>query len=806
MKNFLFLLAALCCSITAFAQTALTGTISDNNGEPMPGANVQLIGTDFANITDADGFFMFRNVEKGAYELLVSYVGFSDYSEVISIDGMTDVEVTLEPAVYTTNAVIVRGNRVAEDAPFAHTNLDKEEIERNNFGQDVPYLLRWTPSVVVTSDAGTGIGYTGIRVRGSDPTRVNVTLNGIPLNDSESQGTFWVNLPDFASTTESVQIQRGVGTSTNGAGAFGASVHLETNALKEKAYAAVNNTIGSFNSRKHTVLFGTGLIDDKWAIDGRLSEIHSDGYIDRATADLRSYYLSGGYYGEKTIIKANVFSGKERTYQSWYGTPESRINNDEEGMRTHAANEGYTEAQLANLLNSGRTYNFYLYQNEVDDYQQSHYQLHWSQLLSDQWNLNVSAHYTKGQGFFEQFKEDDEFANYGLENPIIGGDTITTADFVRRRWLDNDFYGLTYNIKYNDGDKLDLTIGGAAYQYVGDHFGEILPLENRYYEGIGEKDDVNIYTKANYSVLDNLDAYVDLQYRYVDYQTSGTDNDLVEYDIDETYNFFNPKVGLNYTINNKSSAYASFSVGNREPDRNDFIDGGLAGVMPKHETLYDTELGYRYRNSKMFFEANAYYMDYTNQLVITGALNDVGASVRANVDKSYRLGLELSGGMALTPKLDWMMNGTLSQNKIQEFEEIIYDYTDDFEILTNTYENTDIALSPNIIIGNEFRFEAFDQFNIALQSKYVGQQFLDNTSNEDRSLDAYFVNNVVLSYDISTKSIKNIGLVLQINNVLDETYSSNGYTYSYVFGDLITENFYYPQAGIHFMAGVNINF
>lgn len=811
MKQFFISMAMLCLPFMAMAQFDLSGKILDSETYiPLSQANILIKNTYLASSSNQEGFYEFKNLKAGEYEIWVSYLGYETSKFKINLTKSEKKIFRLKRKNYLVDEVIISATRANENTPTTFTNVSKENIEKVNLGQDIPILLQMTPSLVATSDAGAGVGYTGLRIRGSDASRINVTINGVPLNDSESQGVFWVNMPDFASSLENVQIQRGAGTSTNGAGAFGASINLQTNALKQNAYGEVNNSFGSFNTRKHTLAFGSGLINGKWAFDGRLSQIASDGYIDRASSDLKSFYFSGGYYGKKSILKAIVFSGKEITYQSWYGTPESRINGDEEAMRTHAANEGYSTDELNNLLNSGRTYNFYRYDNEVDNYQQDHYQLHFSHQYSRNWRFTSALHYTKGKGYFEQFREDDDFSDYGFPNPIIGNDTIESGDFIRRRWLDNDFYGLTFNLNYTN-NKLDFTLGGAANQYDGNHFGEIiwaeyakgLNIRDEYYRGWGKKRDINIFAKANYQISSKINLFADLQVRNVNYTVTGIDNDLRNLDVAADFLFFNPKLGFNFQVNPSNKIYFLFSTANREPSRNDFIDA-IADRTPKAETLYDFELGYKRNRKKYSFEANAYYMMYKNQLVLTGELNDVGSAVRENVANSYRAGIELQFAWAISKKFQWMANATFSQNKIRKYKQFLYDYTNGFDIITNEYKDVDIAFSPNVIAANQLIYKPIKNLEIALMTRHVGKQFLDNT--ELRSMQDYLVQDLRINYNFKVKNIKNIGLSLLINNLLNEEYSSNGYTYSYKFGEIITENFFYPQAGTNFLLGLNLRF
>jgi iron complex outermembrane receptor protein len=790
----------------------LTGRVLDKeSGEPLIGAHLRIADSYYLAVSGPDGGFQFQGIAEGQYKLIVSYIGYKHDTMEVKLPTTESIDIALQRSNVLSEALLIQSTRVSAEDPFASSSLSQEEIEKQNLGADFPILMTWTPSVVTTSDAGAGVGYTGIRIRGSDATRINVTVNGIPINDAESQGTFWVNMPDMAGSTQSLQIQRGVGTSTNGAAAFGASINLQTTTLEAKPYGQLSNSYGSFNTRKHSLRFGSGLLGGKWAFDGRLSKISSDGYIDRSASDLRSYYLSGGYYGEKSILKFVHFSGKEHTQQAWYGTPESRINNDVEAMNTHADNSGYSDEQRANLLNSGRTYNHYRYDNEVDDYQQDHYQLHFSHQFNNRMHLNASLHYTDGQGFFEQFREDDDLADYQFKPVIIGSDTVTTTDLIRRRWLDNDFYGMTFSFGHQHGRVLT-TFGGGANQYVGDHFGEVIwarfssnsDIRDRFYENDAVKNDGNLYLKTQVQLNNKWTAFTDFQYRAIYYKTAGKDIDQRQINSKNEFGFFNPKAGFSFKPNNANQFYASVAVAHREPVRNDFIDAP-AGETPKAEEMIDYEAGYRRNTKKYFFGANLYYMDYTDQLVLTGELNDVGSSVRQNVASSYRGGIELEMNWLLHKRISWGWNATFSQNRIKSYEEAVQDY-DNGTVVRTTFKNTAISFSPDVVAGSQLLFKPIEQLELALLTKYVGEQYLDNTENSDRQIPAYLVNDIRISYEVKQKLFKEMRWSLLVNNVLDETYSSNGYTYSYIYGSTITENFYYPQAGIHFLAGLTLAF
>jgi iron complex outermembrane receptor protein len=816
MKRLSITILLLVAYINLFAQFNLSGTIADEQGNFLPGASVKIQNTQFGAGTDSNGSFTIKNIPAGEYIILVSFVGFENYINSIEIESDKNISIKLKESIIWGDEVIVFATRANEKTPTTFTNVSADEIKERNLGQDIPILLNLTPSIVTTSDAGAGVGYTGMRIRGSDATRINVTINGIPVNDSESHGVFWVNMPDLASSLNQIQVQRGVGTSSNGAAAFGATINMQTSTPKKNPFGEIALSAGSFNTWKANVIFNTGLINDKFNFEGRLSQISSDGYIDRASSDLKSYFLSGGYLGDKTTLKLIAFGGHERTYQAWYGTPQARLENDEEGLQEVIAWSGEynTPKQIDNLLNSDRRFNYYLYDNEIDNYKQDHYQLHFTHNFNESLNLNISGHYTYGRGYFEQERLDDAFSDYGLENVMIGDSVITNTDLIRRRWLDNDFYGFTYALNFNK-NKLGLTFGGSYNKYEGEHYGEIIwsklsvnsNIRDRYYEGIGIKNDFNSYLKANYQLSENVNLFGDLQIRAIDYNTNGVDNDLVNYDTGGDYLFVNPKFGISYQISPNNLLYASYAIGNREPVRSDFIDAP-GGQTPKHETLRNLEAGIKKLGNKLSYEANIYYMGYNNQLVLTGALNDVGASIRTNVPDSYRMGIELSANYQLTKNVNWMFNAALSRNKIENFTEIIYDYAydDDRFIVENQYNETDIAFSPNTILGSNLSYSK-NGFAAQFLSKFVGKQYLDNTSNEDRIINSYFVNDLNLSYNFSAWEMKSIELSLLINNIFNLEYESNGYTWGYMWeGWLYQQNNYYPQAGINFIAGVRLRF
>lgn len=694
---------------------------------------------------------------------------------------------SLEGTKVVLDEVFVQALRVTKESPVTFSNVKKEDIAPRNLGQDIPVLLNFLPGVVTTSDAGAGVGYTGIRVRGSDATRVNVTINGIPYNDSESQGTFWVNMPDFASSTESLQLQRGVGTSTNGAGAFGASLNLLTDAVSEEAYGQISSSIGSFKTLRNNIKFSTGLLNEHIEVSGRLSRISSDGYIDRASSDLESYFLQAAYKDDNTLIKALIFGGKEITYQSWNGIDAETLIDD----RTFNPSGKYTDED-------GNTQ---FYDNEIDNYKQDHAQLLWNEKISDQWSTNIAFHFTHGRGYFEQYKQDEDFQDYGLEPLTVTNMEVNTTDLIRRRWLDNNFYGAVFSANYAK-NKLDLIIGGGFNNYEGDHFGEIIwarfasnsEIRDRYYDDSSKKSDFNMYTKANYDLSEKLSLFGDLQYRAVGYRTNGEETGF----IDDTFNFLNPKAGLVYDLNTNNNFYISYAVAHREPNRDDYKNG-----TPKPEKLNDYELGWRYISPNFQLNANTYYMRYKDQLVLTGDIDDTGDYIRANVDKSYRAGLELDASIRISEKFAVRPNVSISTNKIEDF-----DLTRNGS--TQNLGDTNIAFSPNIVAGNAIAYTPFENLRLSLLSKYVGEQYLSNTDTEASKLDDYFTNDFNVSYEIIPKKLlKSIVLSALINNIFDEKHVSNGYTYLDNFSDpnnSVEVQGYFPQAGVNFLLGATLRF
>jgi iron complex outermembrane receptor protein len=663
--------------------------------------------------------------------------------------------------------VLVSAVRVTTKTPVSFSNLYKKEIKFRNLGQDIPILMNYLPSVVTTSDAGNGVGYTGIRVRGSDATRVNVTINGIPYNDSESSGTYFVDLPDLASSVESLQLQRGVGTSTNGAAAFGASLNMLTDNYSKVSNGEISSSFGSFNTKKNTVKFSTGLMNDHFELAGRLSTLKSDGYVDRGSSDMKSYFLQGTYVGKTTLIKALIFGGKEKTYQSWNGIDAATLATD----RTFNSAGMFTD-EFGQMR---------FYDNETDNYQQDNYQLHWNEKLSGNWRTNLAFHYTKGKGYYENYKEDTDFADYGML-PVLGQ---TTTDLIRQKWLDNDFYGTTFSANYKD-EKLDVIFGGGYNKYDGGHYGQVIwarfasksELGDHYYDDFSTKTDGNIFAKANYQISSKFSLFGDLQLRNVHYKADSPETGLVN----DNFNFFNPKTGLNYTMNEKNTIYFSYARANREPNRTDYETGNV-----KPEKLNDFELGWRFAAEKVKINSNIYYMAYKDQLILTGKLDDVGSPIRSNSDKSYRLGLEVDATIALSEKFIIRPNFTLSANK-----------NTDLAVAGQNYGTTTIAYSPSVIAGNMFIYKPIESLQISLLQKFVGKQYMNNIESSEAKLASYFVNDINIGYEIKPKSVfKSIIITGLVNNVLDKKYVSNGYMWD-------VYPYYYPQAGINFLAGLTL--
>jgi iron complex outermembrane recepter protein len=816
MKKMLLGICFLMAVNLLSAQSKTTIKVTDINGAPVPNATIELAQTG-SFIANTNGELTVTTRQQGRIRGRVSSVGFKPADVLVELAG-SPVTVTLERTSLFLDPVEIKAVRAGEKAPFSKTNLSKSAIEKLNLGQDLPFVLSQTPSVVVTSDAGNGVGYTGLRIRGTDATRINVTIDGIPYNEAESLGTFFVDLPDFVSSVNSIQIQRGVGTSSNGAGAFGASINLSTNEFNEKPYAEINNSVGSFNTWKNTVKVGSGLINNHFMFDARLSRISSDGFIDRSNTDLRSFYLNGAYITDKSSLRVNIFSGKEKTYQAWNGIPQYKLFYNKDSLLQHYYNNQgalyFTQADSLNLFNSDdRKYNVFTYANQTDNYQQDHYHLLFNHRFNNAWSLNTAAFLAVGKGYYEEYKYGAGYSSYGLPDPVIGGTTISETDIVRQLWLDNKLYGGIFSLLHKDTHG-QFTLGGGWNQYDGKHYGFIkwaqmggVPPDYRWYYYTAVKKDFNTFAKYQYKITEHLEALADVQYRRINYNIGGT-HKFPGLSVDQQFNFINPKVGLTYT-NSALTAYASYAIANKEPNRDDYETGSLINP-PKREQLQDIEVGVEKNTFKYTWGVNLYYMNYKDQLVLTGRINDVGDAIRMNVPKSYRLGIELQGRYRINKTLQVSGNLTLSDNKIKDFTYNIPRYDVNFDLVKQEafyYSKTDLSFAPRVIGSALIEIFPFTNASINLVSKYVDRQYMDNTTDKSKSINSYFVQDLRLQYTLSNKITKEIALVAQLNNVWARKYESNGYTYSYIYDQsLLKENFYFPMAGRNLLVGVNIKF
>ncbi|MCC2548434.1 TonB-dependent receptor [Hymenobacter sp. BT175] len=827
MKNFLVLgaaLLALPCT-SAWAQGPVSGTITDaRTGAALPGATILLDGAP-AGATDASGAFALPAVPAGSHELRVTFLGYQTLTRTVQGQAEAQqVSLGLQSGGILTGEAVVTATRANERTATTYTNVSKEQLAARNFGQDLPYLLDQTPSVVVNSDAGAGVGYTDIRIRGVNNTGINMTINGVPLNDAESHGSFLVNLPDLSSSISSLQIQRGVGTSQNGGAAFGASINISTLENRREAYAESQNSFGSFDTWKNTVSFGTGLINGHFTVDGRLSRIVSDGYVNRGASDLKSYYLSAGYQGRSTLVKFITFSGREKTYQAWNGVPEPGITGDQQLLKQFVDNGELSAADAERLRQEGRRFSYYTYDNQTDNYQQNHYQLHLAQELGPSWSLTLTNHLTRGFGYYESYRTNRRFSAYDLPNVVIGNQTISRTNLIDQKWLDNYFFGSTGALSFHPQsyDKLQVTVGGAWNRFLNDHYGEVIwaqyastgSIRHRYYFSDAVKTDYNAYARTTWQLIPRLSLYLDLQGRHINYNIDGIDDDRSALGTHVSYTFFNPKGGATLTLAEGQQLYASYAVGNREPVRSDFTDRPVGDQTARPETLHDVEGGYRFSradllgaNTGLRFEATGYYMGYRNQLVATGQLNDVGAALRTNVARSYRTGVELTGGVSANDKISLSSTLTLSRNRILNYRDVTYNA--DFEpVVAAEARTTTISYSPSTVSAHTLEGQPLKGLRLALLYKTVSRQYLDNSTSEDRMIKPYQVLDFRARYAIRPSFMKEIELGLLVSNLLNREYVANGYTYGYPdgAGRQQTFNFYYPQATRNFLASVGVKF
>lgn len=813
----------LLMAFTAFGQHFIKGKVVDPNGSALTGATVVIQNGSQKQTTRQDGTFLFDGLTKNHYTLEVSFIGYETSVQQVVVD--KEFVVKLNQTSYSMNEITVTSLRATDKSPIAYTNIDKEALSKSNLGQDVPYLLFSTPSLVVTSDAGTGVGYTNFRIRGTDASRINITINGIPYNDPDEQGAYWVDVPDLTSSVENMQVQRGVGTSTNGAGAFGANINIQTENFSSKASGEISASYGSFNTQKTTLKASSGLLNNHWAIDTRLSSVTSDGYIDRASVNMKSYFVQAGYYGEKTTIKLLSFGGTEKTYHAWDGI-DSYVLPVLEYPRTYNPC-GY----MGNDNNGNPLY----YQNQTDNYIQTNYQLLAVHAFLAELSLNAGFHYTRGDGYYEEYKQDQSLKTYSLPSYLLNDTTtITNSDLVRQKKMGNDFAGGVFSFNYQK-DKLTAQLGGALNNYWGNHWGDVTWVKNyvgniwpitEYYRSKVNKLDANIYLKANYELLTKLNVYADLQYRRVTYRLQGTNDQwddatsaMQVLDVDKKFNFFNPKAGLFFRPNASTDLFASFAIANREPTRTNYTDGSKS-TWPTYETLYDAEFGYKFHNGTFSIGANAYLMYYHNQLVLTGKINDIGESLTDNIPISFRSGIELVSSMKLLDCLRWDISATFSHNRIIDFVETVNvvdeNWNPTVQSISNLYNYTSIAYSPEIL-GNSMITFTKNNFEAGLQSVYVGKQFVDNTGLNDRRLPDYFLNNLRLSYSLPIKGIRGIDFTVLVNNLFNEMYISNAWSSptisatpaNPVYDKNSPVNDYfgcYPQAGRNILAGITLKF
>lgn len=786
MKRLLFISTLLLISFSSFAQTfTLQGKVTRNE-QPLPETSVKIKGTNQITYTDFEGNYQLK-IPEGNHQVIFTYGNQKTIAVHLTADQTLDVDMT--DVIESLNEILISAFRVDADSPITHSNLSQKEIRKRNLGQDVPTLMNYLPNVVTTSDAGAGIGYTGMRVRGSDSNRINVTINGIPINDAESQGTFWVNLGDFTSSIEDLQLQRGVGTSTNGAGAFGASLNVLTEEINEKAAGQITNTFGSFNTRKHQVQFSTGKINEHFSFSGNFSKLKSDGYRDRAFSDMTSYFLQGVYQKNNTSIKALSFGGKQQTYQAYYGISKEEMKE----------NRKYNPAGLY----TDEDGNVKFYDNQTDNYKQNHLQLLWNQKYNQNWSSNLSFHYTAGAGYYESYKEDADLESYGLPYFENNNQQITTSDLVNEKWLDNYFYGSVFNLTYKN-QKIESIFGGGWSYYSGDHFGKVIYTKfaenptpfSKYYDNLGTKKDMNLYAKLTWNLSEKFTAFADMQWRNTIYKTDGP-YEGQNFKLKDEFNFFNPKVGLTYKLSKENQLYFSYARANKEPNRSDYKSAILDNEnpeYPKAEELNDFELGWRLNSSNLILNTNLYFMYYENQLVLTGEIDPEGRSIRKNSGESYRAGIEIDANLKISDEIHILPNIALSTNKNKNYKALVED-----EMIN--YGKTKISFSPEIIIGNQIQYAPLENLQFNLLSKFIGEQYMSNTEEEISKLDSYFLSDFNIQYTLQkAKPFDKIIFSGLINNIFNKKYVSNGY-YSSGY-----EPLYYPQAGINFLAGITLAF
>ncbi|MCJ7447458.1 MAG: TonB-dependent receptor [Bacteroidales bacterium] len=784
--------------------SVIQGRVTDTSGNPLAGAGITIEDTFLGVYSRSDGSYSFYGLKDGTYRLHFSFIGYEPQIHEVNLTGKSVLNISLTGKPLLTGEVIVNAVRAGNHSPLAYSTIDNEQLKEQNTGQDFPFLLSLTPSLVETSEAGNGIGYTSLRIRGTDANRINVTIDGIPLNDPESQQVFWVDLPDLSSSVDNVQVQRGAGTSSNGAGAFGATISIQTKSPENEPFARISTSLGSFQTTRKMIAAGTGLLAERFAFQIRLSELNSNGYIERTGSNHRSGYISGVYRTEKVRLKANIILGEEHTGIGWWGVPKEMLTIN---RRYNPAGEYTDEAGIKQY-----------YDNESDNYLQNHYQLIYSHSLSSSLSLNTALHYTKGKGYYEEYKEDRFLPDYGLPVISVGDTLITESDLIRRKWMSNDFYGLVTSLKFSK-NKIEVTAGGGGNYYSGDHYGRIiwmrysgaLEKDHQWYLNNGTKGEISFFGKADYSLTDKISVFGDLQYRYIHYRMTGNDDDMKDLDQEHRFGFFNPKAGIFFSITPNQDAFLSFSVANREPTRADFKEAaGDINATPEAETLYDTEMGYKLRGEKYSLAVNMYGMMYLDQLVPTGELSSTGYSIMTNVEKSHRRGVEISAGLKPLDLLNWDFSVTLSRNKIRDFVEHYTDYnTSDWseEYISKYLGTVDIAYSPSVVGTSDINIKILRTMRMHFISKYVGRQYFDNTMNPERKINPYIVNNLRIDFNPAIPKIRDVEFQLLINNIFNAEYESNAYGGNwYEDGIEKSWSYYFPQAGTNLMFRVGLMF
>lgn len=782
----------------------IKGSVRDTGGYPLAGASVVIEGTGTGVATDNDGNYMLRGLRDGSYSLRITFTGYEPFDTTVLLNGTAVADAVMREALYVTEGVIVRSSRAGSRTPMAHTTLEASELRKNDMTRDMPFLLSLTPSVVETSDAGNGIGYTSLRIRGTDASRINVTLDGIPLNDSESQLVFWVDLPDLASSTGSIQVQRGVGTSTNGAGAFGASVNISTMTPPDEPGAAAELAAGSFSTFRAAAKAWTGVLGERFNMMVRASQISSDGYIDKSASDISSAMITGIWSAPSDRLRFNFITGNERTGISWWGVPEEML----------SVNRRYNPAGEYTDSNGDLQY----YDDETDNYKQNHYHLLYTHLFSSKVSLNAALHLTTGTGYYEEQKSDRDPAEYGLDGLTDNGVEVTETDLVQRKWLDNNFYGAVWSL-VRPGAVAEWTLGGAVSRYDGDHFGNIIWMEYpgsvtpgyEWYRNNGLKDEFNVYGKINARITGSISGFADLQYRQIGYRFDGPDDDMKDLTASHMFRFVNPKTGLFWSDGSGSDAFLSVSVAHREPSRSDFKEAaGDDDATPRPERLTDLEGGYSFRNGQVALGINLYYMHYSDQLVPTGQISNTGYPVMTNVPESFRTGMELSGSYSPATVVSLKANLTLSRSRIKDFRNYYFNYnTSDWseDYLWSDLGDVDIAYSPRITGSAEIELNPHKNLGLRLTGKYVGKQYFDNTMSEERTINPYFVSNISAGYEIHLKGVEELMLRLTVNNLFNTMYENNAYGGMWTEdGDEKTWAYFFPQAGVNFTAGVSVTF